>query len=73
MGRRGFCFSGVTLAHRGERATVAPKGWLQSILEHILKWEIPAEVFDSDTPDDVKKLLLVATFLVDFTCFDRKN
>lgn len=31
------------------------------------------EVFDENTPDDVKKILLVATFLVDMTCFDRKN
>lgn len=31
------------------------------------------EIFDEDTPDDVKKLLLVATFLVDFTCFDQKG
>lgn len=62
-----------TLWFQGQQHGVIRKQWGGLLKE----WFTDADVFgvqvEPHVPDEVKKLLLVATFLVDFTCFENNQ
>lgn len=62
-----------TLWFQGSEAGVIRKKWGGMLKEFFTDADMFGVEFGSHVPAEVRKLLVVATFLVDFTCFENNN
>jgi len=62
-----------TLTFRGHPAGVIRKQWSGLLKEWFSDADTFGVEFGAHVPNEVRKLLLVATFLVDFTCFENNQ
>jgi hypothetical protein len=62
-----------TLRFQGQEAGVIRKQWSGMLKEFFTDADAFGVEWREHVPDEVRKLLLIATFLVDFTCFENNS